>query len=581
MYRIRWFQTWSLRRMLALFLAIFLMLAMLAIATNIWIAARELNKNSILNAQTYVSDEINSVHRSLSSIRSSLVVLANKDELRNYLQGNNAYRALNARMIISTLNDILRYIPQISNVCILTNQGQVLASQYGYGLSIEDYLERQVLFESILDMAPTKPLHLPLEFSDQGSFVFASVVPVNEGGYCIALSTMEDFISPLRFVNHPYMISDGQDIYIAEHLDLLSPTEFEHLDGEEAIIGNTHYRVISDNLEPLDWQVTMSYPRTGHVNSINALIRAGVTYGLIFTICGALLAILLYLGFLYPIRNIHKQTMDVRIQDGLILNPITGKNELSTLAQSINDIILRSNKLGQEITQAKMDLIQLELERLRAKNMFLQAQINPHFLYNMLGCICGMASAEDAPKTREISALLAKLYRYNVDKFEGSMEEELECVRIYHEIIKLRYDEAYTIHIDVPEELLDLQLPRMILEPIVENAIQHGFVRGRMESGTIRITADLQNEQLDIRVSDNGSGVSDEQLEIINKKLQQPKLEESSKTSIGLYNVNSRIKLRYGKESGLRLHKNPGGGLCVAITIHTANLPHPDRDETE
>jgi two-component system sensor histidine kinase YesM len=102
---------------------------------------------------------------------------------------------------------------------------------------------------------------------------------------------------------------------------------------------------------------------------------------------------------------------------------------------------------------------------------------------------------------------------------------------------------------------------------VVENAIQHGFVRGRKEKGHIVIGASFENPLLTIRITDNGCGMDEDRIESLNEKMKQPGDMESQYSSIGFFNVNSRIKLRYGKESGLTLANNPAGGLCVTIAI--------------
>jgi two-component system sensor histidine kinase YesM len=494
--------------------------------------------------------------------------LANKTEIKTYLRGDSAYKFSNADMVVSTLNDILRYIPQMTNVCIETDKGQITESQLGRGLSIGNYIARRNAVNSLKEKALTGFVCLPLTPAEESDYALALAVPVaGADGYCISFSSVPDLLSGLRFAQYPFVIKNNEDVIASKGLGSLTAQQFLDLEGAKIQIDGAQFRLEKIELPALHWQVILACPQTDYVRSASSFFGMGGIYLVIFVVSECFLALLIYASILHPIANIHAQTMAVRVENGHIINPVKGKNELSALAQGINDMVERTNQLGHEMSQAKLSLMQAEVTQLRARNMFLQAQINPHFLYNMLECICGMSSEENAPRTREMAMLLARLYRYCVDKNTGTLEEELECVRTYAQIIGLRYDEAYEIETSVPEDFLALNVPRMILEPVVENAIQHGFVRGRKEKGHIMIGASFEDALLTIRVIDNGCGMDEELLASLNEKMKQPGDMESRHSSIGFFNVNSRIKLRYGPESGLILANNPAGGLCVTIAI--------------
>ncbi len=563
------FINWSLKKMLIVFLVASILLTAAAVVSTEWMAANQLEEAAAQSVRQYARDELSAMEDSLSNMRSALYILANKTEIKTYLHGDSAYKFSNADMVVSTLNDILRYIPQMANVCVVTNQGQITESQLGRGLSIGNYVARRGVVHSLKEKPPASFISLPLMPAEASDFVLALAVPVSGAeGLCVSFSSISDLLSDLRFAQYPYVIASGKAVIASNQLAGMAAENFINAAGSKAEIGGMTYRLETTGLRALDWDITLAYPQAEFIRSTNSFIGWGSIYLGIFILSEFILALLIYAGILHPISSIHAQTLAIRIENGQIINPVQGKNELRELAHGINAMIERTTQLGQEMSRTKLSLVQAEVEHLRARNMFLQAQINPHFLYNMLECICGMSTEEQAPRTREMAMLLAKLYRYCVDKNEGTLEEELECVRTYNQIIKLRYDEAYEIEIAVPEDLLALHVPRMILEPVVENAIQHGFDRGRKERGIVWVSADFSKDLLTIMVSDNGCGMEKEQLDALNQKMEHKEVAAAEQANIGLFNVNSRIKLRYGERSGLRLEMNPACGLCVIISVY-------------
>ncbi len=565
----RFLKNWSLRTTLLVFLAASILLTTAAIVSTELMASRQLEQAALYSAQQYAKDELIAMQDSLGNMRSALFILANKTEIKTYIRGDSAYKFLSADMVVSTLNDILRYIPQMTNVCIVSGQGQITESQLGRGLSIGNYLARRSVVRSLKDEPLSGFASVPLLPAEENDYALALAVPVaGADGFCVSFSSVPDLLSGLRFTQYPFLITSDENIISSHGLGDMAVRQFQASAGTAMEIGGVRYHLQAMELPALGWQAILAYPQTDLVRSTASFISWGSIYLIIFVVSECILALLIYASILHPIGSIHAQTMAIRIENGHIINPVQGKNELSALAQGINDIIKRTDHLSHEMSKARLNLMQAEVEQLRARNMFLQAQINPHFLYNMLECICGMSSEENAPRTREMAMLLAKLYRYCVDKHTGTLEDELECVRTYAQIIGLRYDEAYEIEIAVPEDLLALYVPRMILEPVVENAIQHGFVRGQKGKGHIRISAAFQDGILTVTIIDNGCGMEQERIDSLNEKMTQPVDMDSPHASIGFFNVNSRIKLRYGLQSGLLLANNPTGGLCVTITFH-------------
>lgn len=220
----------------------------------------------------------------------------------------------------------------------------------------------------------------------------------------------------------------------------------------------------------------------------------------------------------------------------------------------------------------------LSISKKEAQYLALQNQINPHFLYNTLegirseAIICGLDSVA------EMTEALATFFRYTISHPENlvSLEDELENIENYFYIQQFRFGDRLALKIEYDNgldlarsDILGLKLPKLTLQPLVENAIYHGIER-KIGKGYIIIKVTLTDERLIIKVSDDGIGMSKERLQSINTKLKGLSLEgreESSRGGIALINVNDRIKLLFGEDYGLYLYSQKGAGTDIEISL--------------
>jgi two-component system sensor histidine kinase YesM len=194
----------------------------------------------------------------------------------------------------------------------------------------------------------------------------------------------------------------------------------------------------------------------------------------------------------------------------------------------------------------------------------LQAQINPHFLYNTLNLISSLSILEGAESVSEISNKLSLLLRYSLNRPDiVKLNEELSQIENYIYILKIRFPEKINFEIYIDDDVSDFYIPKFIIQPIVENAVKHGLEpRGH---GTIRIEV-RRAENLTISVEDDGAGIPEDKLNYINKCLA---CESNYKldSKIGINNVNFRIKEYYGKEYGINILSDEGNGTKVTIVL--------------
>lgn len=255
----------------------------------------------------------------------------------------------------------------------------------------------------------------------------------------------------------------------------------------------------------------------------------------------------------YPIKELEGVTQQAANNDLSVKINTRGNDEIAQLGKSFNKMISRIKKLmEQNIVEQKM-LRKLEMDSL-------DNQIKPHFIYNTLDLIIGQLESNDSQKATHTIEALGKFFRLSLSHGREMVmvANEVEHVKNYLFIQKLRHGEEYDYIIDIKDmEIMDKYIPRLLLQPLVENAIYHGILKSD-KKGLIVIKGYLKDGDIYFEIIDNGVGITEEKVKEINQILQGEKKAEDKKQYFGLRNVNQRIKLKFGKEYGLRLESQQG-----------------------
>ena len=234
-------------------------------------------------------------------------------------------------------------------------------------------------------------------------------------------------------------------------------------------------------------------------------------------------------------------------------------DEIGQLGNSFNNMINEISNL--------IEMVYIEQKSKReAELKTLQAQIKPHFLYNTLDTIQWMAQEHGANDIVEIIGALTRLFRIGLSKGKEmiTVREELDHIRSYLIIQKARYGDKLEYEINFDQEILDCSVLKLILQPLVENAIYHG-IKERRGVGRIVITAKKMQDSLIFTVSDNGAGITEEKLSEINDMLESRRMHKGSSLGYGIFNINERIKLSFGNDWGLKYSSIRGEGTTVKI----------------
>lgn len=213
------------------------------------------------------------------------------------------------------------------------------------------------------------------------------------------------------------------------------------------------------------------------------------------------------------------------------------------------------NKMSEEIDILLNQVYKEQLTRKKAELKALQAQINPHFLFNTLESINWMAQLNNVPEIRDMVTSLGSLIEASIGKGNPMvpLSKELKYIDSYLLIMKNRYGERLTYESDIDTSVLTSQVPKLLLQPLIENAIYHGIDKMR-KKGTITLTIKKEEETIHIEIMDNGKGMTEEEVKSLNQKFEADHddyLRGDEQKSIGLANVNGRIKLFFGQAYGL------------------------------
>lgn len=251
-------------------------------------------------------------------------------------------------------------------------------------------------------------------------------------------------------------------------------------------------------------------------------------------------------------KQVGKGDFSVRVEEG--------GDEIQELSYSLNQMVRRIGRLMEDVKEEQVNLRKTELK-------LLQSQINPHFLYNTLDTIIWLAEDQQNAKTIEMVKSLSQFFRTSLSKGEDFIMLSTETchVKSYLEIQQFRYQDILEYEIHIPEELSAYKILKLTLQPIVENSLYHGIKTTRRK-GKITITGQCKEECILLTVEDNGRGMKPDELEKVRKSIENTPKRDSD-TSFGLFNVNERIQLNYGKEYGIEIESEYEVGTKVTVKI--------------
>lgn len=306
-----------------------------------------------------------------------------------------------------------------------------------------------------------------------------------------------------------------------------------------------------------DWFMVTILPSPPLIHESNRLmLQIALLYG-IFLLLALFFANVLAHSITGRLSSVIQQMQSVRHGPPTPMESPSAHDEIGDLIDTYNYMTRKMDELMDKQAKAAEDLRIAEFNSL-------QAQINPHFLYNTMDMINWMALQGQTDEISHAVQSLSRFYKLTLSRKKGisTIASELEHVTIYVQLQNMRYHDSIELITDIPDELSEYQIPKLTLQPVVENSILHGILEKDSKSGTIVITGWMEDADIVLLISDDGVGISPEILSTI---LSGKGNSQSGGTNIAVYNTHRRLQILYGKDYGLAYSSKPGEGTEVEI----------------
>lgn len=317
---------------------------------------------------------------------------------------------------------------------------------------------------------------------------------------------------------------------------------------------NTDYMKLIDTLDRYEWSIIEEIPLHIVRQPIKQITQKFLLTLALVIIVSSVVVYKISVWVTKPVINI-KNTIEKVMKGNLKVKVEIDRNdEIGDLEESFNNMVKWLDDSIEEIKEK-------EKQKRIAELSFLQAQINPHFLYNTLSGVRFLVSMNKNEEAEEMLYKFSKLLRSILPKASEliSLEDEIEMIKTYTDLQKIRYPDSFVVNIDIDNEIKHTMVPALILQPIVENAIFYSM-EGENRKGEIKIKGYIENQNILIEISDNGKGMSSSQIDkVFNNK--------ESINRVGLINVHERIQLNYGKEYGIEVSSKEGIGTKVIFKL--------------
>ena len=327
----------------------------------------------------------------------------------------------------------------------------------------------------------------------------------------------------------------------------------------EYMYKDTSYIVTYNYIQFCDWILINTIKKSDAFN-LNTLYMMFFFINLIFfLIMSAILYLFLKNRIFNPIESLAKNMKSSNLEKNLDTEIIYDKDdEIGFLVNSYNKMKNRINYLININYKNALEHKELELQQL-------QNQINPHFIYNTLESIHMMAEINDDIETSTMAEYFGEIIRYSMNRRINTvtLKEELKIIDNYIYLQKIRFDQLFTIENMVSDELLSCEIIKMIIQPLIENAIYHGLSECS-GNGKIIIQGSKVNNNLLLTISDNGIGIPEEKLQDLNDYIND---KNHNFNGIALRNINKRLKLNYGENYGLEIFSIEGNGTSMVLTL--------------
>jgi two-component system sensor histidine kinase YesM len=375
-----------------------------------------------------------------------------------------------------------------------------------------------------------------------------------------------DYLTLYLLDNHDNVICTTDNLYAPEIKQGFKKADTVFFDNNSYILETS----LGDASYWKGWRLVGKARMERVTESAGENIRFVLTLALVSLIISSLLTFIIVRSYNSRLKKLSRHML--KFQDGRfdLIDINEGKDEIGGVIHNFNLMAEKINTLINDVYILELQKKDLDIERVRAELNFMQSQMNPHFLFNTLNALLVVCKKNNYSNITDIIKYLAKAMRrllsWKDDLVE--IEEEVSFTKMYLEIEKFRFQEKFEYSVSVNKDLTHYMIPRMSLQPLVENACIHG-IQAIKEVGKVHIEISASDEQLVVMVEDNGKGMEPDRLEEV---LSHIRGSEESNSSIGIRNVYRRLKLYYGDDVSFDIESRINSGTRVSFAIPLMRL---------
>lgn len=560
------------------FVAILLIPLILILATNYYIIT-EIRRDQSQSLKRYCSTTLDNIEINIASMATSMkktsTMFSSKQETQSYLQSASTDTHQLQRQSFSDLIGMSQsYMPDLVDIIVWDKNSPTSMISYipadMENFTVERFrnsaMNKQSYFEFYIQPATREP------FLMYFSPVFMTTFSEDFGKYIgnIAIICKTETLSKL--VNST---SDMQ-LQIKD-------------EASRRILYSNNYTLPKQEIpNPKTYEETLRIPNTNmsvdgtaYASQVSLLndSRSGplILFALLSLFYLAYIAFAVHHIIIRPIHKLNQEIESIDYEHDKPQIRTSLKNEIGSIASHVNTLLERVYSLNQHNIASQARLYEMELSKKQTQLYAYQSQINPHFLYNMLQCMRGISLMHGIREVAQICTNMADLFRYSIKgAFLVYLEDELNIIDKYLYMIRVRFQDKITYSLEIAEDTKKCKIPKMILQPLVENSIFHGL-ESIEDNGFIHIRTFREGDGLFITIQDNGIGFDEVTLKELEELLSQDIPSDINATfneakGLGIINIHNKIRLYEGTEYGISILSRPSDTL---VTIRL-NARQPD-----
>ncbi len=534
-----------------------------------------------------LEDKTNDYLQSISSVTMSKIesTVLDTEDMAFYINGNSTiqeslskepYLIESREGYYQLYNDIRSIITsyalqrqEIAGISIFSESGKrysISKSRSGTVLDTPEYNSRKKQYWSVANQRIL--LHKK---------IFKYPTQENLGYLIIELreKKLYDIISDIDYAEtgDVFIVNENGTIVSTKNKDLISTSLETELmkcfKGDNSFYPDVNRNGLSYSVYCSDeisngWSMVLAIPRDYYEKDISNLQKINIIIAMLVIVVAVLVAIRLSKSVTKPINKL-SSAMEEFGQGNFMINcDVDSEDEIGLLSNTFNKMVDDMNSMVVTVYEQKVMQQEAEMKSL-------QMQINPHFLYNTLDTINWIARLREVDEIGDMVSSLGNLMRYSLDtRAFVKLSEEVKNLKDYIDIQKVRYGDDIDCTLNIPESLGEFYIPKLLIQPIVENAIVHGL-EDKLEKGHVSITAVLENGDLFITIEDDGVGMTEGTIgKILGEDYSASK---KGHTSIGIVNVHKRIQMIYGCDYGLGVQSELGHGTKMILHIRCDEIP--------